>query len=143
MYIFTIFIAYHIPGHAALLPALQQRLQHAGAGAAPGRRWQYVTDGQAKAKFWLPTQSAATIPSQSNGHEVGIRRGLVLGSLFPIQIKMDQRVVTKSLKGQVTFLKLCLLVVCLALSIPRFTLFFFLLKSVFRPKNAFDQCQAH
>ena len=27
------------------------------------------------------------------------------------------------LKGQVTFLKLCLLVVCLALIIPRFTLF--------------------
>ena len=28
-----------------------------------------------------------------------------------------------ALKGQVTFLKLCLLVVCLALIIPRFTLF--------------------
>ena len=39
------------------------------------------------------------------------------------------------LKGQVTFLKLCLLVVCLALIIPRFTLFW--LTTVFRPKNAF------
>ena len=40
-----------------------------------------------------------------------------------------------SLKGQVTFLKLCLLVVCLALIIPRFTLFG--LTTVFRPKNAY------
>ena len=39
-------------------------------------------------------------------------------------------------KGQVTFLKLCLLVMCMALIIPRF----FLLKSVFRPKNAFIAC---
>ena len=39
------------------------------------------------------------------------------------------------LKGQVTFLKLCLLLVCLALIIPRFTLFW--LSTVFRPKNAF------
>ena len=39
-------------------------------------------------------------------------------------------------KGQVPFLKLCLLVVCLALIIPRITLFF-LLTTVFRPKNAF------
>ena len=40
------------------------------------------------------------------------------------------------LKGQVTFLKLCLLVVCLALIFPRFTLFW--LKTVFRPKNVFE-----
>ena len=39
-------------------------------------------------------------------------------------------VTSRPLKGQVTFLKLCLLVVCLVLIIPRFTLFF-------RPKNAF------
>ena len=39
------------------------------------------------------------------------------------------------LKGQVTFLKLCLLVVCLALIIPRFKLFW--LTTVFRSKNAF------
>ena len=31
--------------------------------------------------------------------------------------------INTKLKGQVTFLKLCLLVVCLALIIPRFTLF--------------------
>ena len=42
---------------------------------------------------------------------------------------------TNTLKGQVTFLKLCLLVVCLALITPRFTLFW--LTTVFRPKNAF------
>ena len=40
-----------------------------------------------------------------------------------------------SLKGQVTFLKLCLLLVCLALNIPRFVPF--LLTTVFRLKNAF------
>ena len=46
-----------------------------------------------------------------------------------------QVIKTYWLKGQVTFLKLCLSVVCQALIIPRFTLFWW--TTVFRPKNTF------
>ena len=45
---------------------------------------------------------------------------------FVIICIIDPRAYKVGLKGQVTFFKLCLLVVCLALIIPRLTIFFFI-----------------
>ena len=52
-----------------------------------------------------------------------------------IIVRWSSKLSIRLLKGQVTFLKLYLLVVCLALIIPRFTLFWW--TTVFRPKYAF------
>ena len=73
------------------------------------------------------TKTKYIIPSFIAGTAVATISVLFAGSLGVTEggarpaVRGSTRV--SLLKGQVTFLKLCLLVVCLALIIPRFTLF--------------------
>ena len=90
------------------------------------------TQGQTRGNFYIfgcwsisiTTDLAFLVPQNSG----------MLSHRYVFSKLHDSNYYSNPLKGQVTFLKLCLFVVWLALIIPRFTPFW--LTTVFRPKNA-------